>query len=124
MNKKLQHINNKTIIYKILHDTFVITILNCLFKVQIENDKMQRESRGSKQHELINLCVSSHPNISRHFNDQKNSSSRSRNSSSSLYIDSQGNSIPLSPISNTSSISDNHSENNKTTALSPAGKFC
>ncbi|CAG9798917.1 unnamed protein product [Chironomus riparius] len=70
--------------------------------VQLENDKLRRDSRI----DLSNLCVSS--NAMRQHSDQKTSTTRVRNSNG-LFIDSQGNSIPLSPVSssNSSSSSDN-----------------
>ncbi|KAG5676013.1 hypothetical protein PVAND_005868 [Polypedilum vanderplanki] len=77
--------------------------------VQLENDKLRRESRGSRI-DLSNLCVSS--NAMRQHSDQKTStSSRVRNTNGGLYIDSQGNSIPLSPVSSSNSSSSGSSDN-------------
>lgn len=58
-----------------------------------------------------------------HNDQQKLSSTRNRNSNG-VYIDSQGNSIPLSPVSsNTSSSSDNIEHQQKPVSLSPSGRL-
>lgn len=97
-------------------------------QVQIENDKLRRdrESRGSRI-DLSNLCVSSNAttivNTMRQQNEQK-ATSRSIRNLSGLIIDSQGNSIPLSPVSsNTSSSSSDNvvEEHHKPTPMTPSG---
>lgn len=96
-------------------------------QVQIENDKLRRdrESRGSRI-DLSNLCVSSNAttivNTMRQQNEQK-ATSRSIRNLSGLIIDSQGNSIPLSPVSSntSSSSSDNVVEHHKPTPMTPSG---
>lgn len=91
-------------------------MLSLPFQVQLENDKLRRDSRI----DLSNLCVSS--NAMRQHSDQKSSSTRVRNSNG-LYIDSQGNSIPLSPVSSSnSSSSSDHVEHLKPVSMTPSGE--
>jgi hypothetical protein len=100
----------------------------CSFQVQIDNEKIRRdrESRGSRI-DLSGLCVSSNTTTQsistmRQHAEQRTQSSRVRNSNG-LIIDSQGNSIPLSPVSsNTSSGSDNM-EQHKPVPMTPSGRF-
>lgn len=88
-------------------------------QVQLENDKLRRESRGS-----TNLCLSSNAiaNTMRQQNEQK-ASSRSIRNLNGLIIDSQGNSIPLSPVSSntSSSSSDNVVDHQKPVPMTPSG---
>lgn len=99
-------------------------------QVQIENDKIRRdrESRGSRI-DLSGLCVSSNTTtqsiatMRQHPEQQRTQSSRVRNSNG-LIIDSQGNSIPLSPVSsNTSSGSDTMEQPHKPVPMTPSGEF-
>jgi len=78
---------------------------------------LRRDSRI----DLSNLCVSS--NAMRQHSDQKTSTTRVRNSNG-LFIDSQGNSIPLSPVSssNSSSSSDNV-EHHKPVSMTSSGEL-
>jgi hypothetical protein len=60
----------------------------------------------------------------RQHSDQKTSTSSRVRNSSGLYIDSQGNSIPLSPVSSSSSgSSDNVVEHHKPSPMTPSGKI-
>jgi hypothetical protein len=99
-------------------------------QVQIDNDKIRRdrESRGSRI-DLSGLCVSSNTTtqsiatMRQHPEQQRTQSSRVRNSNG-LIIDSQGNSIPLSPVSsNTSSGSDTMEQPHKPVPMTPSGEF-
>lgn len=120
------HVTDKIIIIKSIFLHIAIKckhsyeIINGLFslQVQLENDKLRRDSRI----DLSNLCVSS--NAMRQHSDQKSSSTRVRNSNG-LYIDSQGNSIPLSPVSSSNSTSSSSSDNvehHKPVPMTPSGK--
>lgn len=112
-----------------LNDNLTISFVAFVyFQVQIDTEKIRRdrESRGSRI-DLSGLCVSSNTTAQsiatmRQHTEQRTQSSRVRNSNG-LIIDSQGNSIPLSPVSsNTSSGSDNM-EHNKPVPMTPSGEF-
>lgn len=108
--------------YKLLNSFLFLS-----FQVQIDNDKIRRdrETRGSRI-DLSGLCVSSNATTQsistmRQHTEQRTPSSRVRNGNG-LIIDSQGNSIPLSPVSsNTSSGSDNMDQH-KTVPMTPSGE--
>lgn len=99
------------------------------FQVQIDNDKIRRdrESRGSRI-DLSGLCVSSNPTtqtaatIMRQHTEQRTQSSRIRGSNG-LIIDSQGNSIPLSPVSSNTSSNGDNMEQHKPIPMTPSGEF-
>ncbi|CRK93575.1 CLUMA_CG007108, isoform A [Clunio marinus] len=101
------------------------TYINSIQLVQIENEKICRD-RGTlvSRIDLSGLCVSSNTTTKsiatmRQHTEQRTPSSRIRNSNA-LIIDSQGNSIPLSPVSsNTSSGSDNV-EQHKPVPMTPS----
>lgn len=112
------------------YTTFPYVLLFFLsLQVQIDNDKIRRdrESRGSRI-DLSGLCVSSNATTQsiatmRQQSEQRTQSSRVRNSNG-LIIDSQGNSIPLSPVSsNTSSGSSDNMEQHKPVPMTPSGEF-
>lgn len=99
------------------------------FQVQLDNDKIRRdrESRGSRI-DLSGLCVSSNTTTTqsiatmRQHTEQRTQSSRVRNSNG-LIMDSQGNSIPLSPVSSNTSSGSDTMEQHKPVPMTPSGEL-
>lgn len=108
---------------------FQVRILFFFLQVQIDNDKIlrDRESRGSRI-DLSGLCVSSNTTtqsivtMRQHPEQQRTQATRVRNSNG-LIIDSQGNSIPLSPVSSNTSGSDTMEQPHKPVPMTPSGEL-
>lgn len=108
---------------------YKFSLLLLSFQVQIDNEqnRRDRETRGLRI-DLSGLCVSSNATTQsiatmRQHTEQRTQSSRIRNSNG-LIIDSQGNSIPLSPVSSNTSSGSENMEQHKPAPMTPSGKPC